>query len=238
MDRVFVRHDNLALYWLATGWRILISNFRSIFPLVLALYCYHWIINGIGYLYAEIPVEGLENLALGPSISAGYIYFYLKFVRGERGKINDVFQGFVFFLKVWVTTFLLLLIIIAGLLLLVIPGIIWNFRYIMAPIIVIDYRVSPLRALRISRVITKGYILPLILTSLPSVPFAVADILLYAYVRDAASNLMSPITIIWLLLHTINIVLIGAWMCLVMATAYDYLTSNPGYHELAEVNKA
>ena len=121
MDRDLVINGNLSLYWLATGWRILISNFRSIFVLVLALYSYNWLIRGIGHLYDDIPVARLEGLILGPLISAGYAYFCLKFVRGGIGKIGDFFQGFVFFLRVWIATFLLLLIIGAGFLLFLIP---------------------------------------------------------------------------------------------------------------------
>jgi uncharacterized membrane protein len=104
-------------------------------------------------------VDGLLSLLLiifMLIIRIGYTKIYLRMNDGEKPKFGDMFEEYALFWKYLGVSILQGLVVLGGLILVIIPGIVWAVRFSFSPIILIDTKVSPVKAMKESYAITKG----------------------------------------------------------------------------------
>lgn len=89
-------------------------------------------------------------------IRIGYNKIFLRIHDGETPKFVEIFDEYKIFWKYIGVSILFPLTVLGGLILLVIPGIIWAVRFSFSPLIVIDTRMGPIKAMKESYAITKG----------------------------------------------------------------------------------
>jgi len=115
------------------------------------------IIFGIAYsVFLRMPVE------------YGIKWIYLKAVRHERIEIKDMFKGFEYFLNVIAANILVGFIIAIGLVFLIIPGIIFACKLAFVPYLVMDKKLDPIAAFKISWHMTRGHVLTIFLMGVVS----------------------------------------------------------------------
>src|SRR3989344_757157 len=86
----------------------------------------------------------------------GYTKIFLRLHDGESPKFLEIFQEYKPFWKYLGVSILYPLVVFAGLILVIIPGIFWAVRFSLSPIILIDMRVGPIKAMRDSWALTRG----------------------------------------------------------------------------------
>lgn len=114
------------------------------------------IISGIP---GAIPYVGvvLSLLISGP-LALGIISVFMKLIRKESYKFEDLFDGFKNYVSALLLTLLTAIFTILWSLLFIIPGIIATYRYAMAFYILNDYpEISAMDAINISKELMKGY---------------------------------------------------------------------------------
>ncbi len=126
-------------------------------------------------------LDTIFNLAtyvvLGPMV-LGLCGYFLKRVRGERIKIENLFDGFKLFLPSLLLAFFMYLFIFLWTLLLIIPGIIKALGYSMAFYIMYDNpAIGSLEALKESQIMMKGYKTELFFLSLSFIGWGILCIL-------------------------------------------------------------
>ncbi|MBN2094184.1 MAG: hypothetical protein JW740_02335 [Candidatus Zambryskibacteria bacterium] len=89
-------------------------------------------------------------------VKMGYSKLFLRMYDGEKPEFFDIFREYRIFWRYLGVSIFLTLTVASGLLLLIIPGIFWAVRFSFAPLIVIDTKIEPIRAMRESWTITKG----------------------------------------------------------------------------------
>lgn len=98
----------------------------------------------------------IASLIIAP-ISMGFIYYSMRYARGESFELNDIFR----YKKQWRATFLLTFFIslftTLWTFLLIIPGIIAALSYSMAQYIYCDHELEPLGCIRASKEMMDGY---------------------------------------------------------------------------------
>lgn len=92
----------------------------------------------------------------GIFIGMGFIKIVLDLVDGRKPIMDQFFSQRLLFFKYFWTSILYGLIVFAGFLLLIIPGLIWIFKYQFAAYLVIDKGIGPRDAIRRSGRITQG----------------------------------------------------------------------------------
>ncbi len=90
-------------------------------------------------------------------ISMGLVKIALKFYDNEKGKFSDLFSQYRLFFNYLFALILYALIIWGGTLLLIIPGIIWGIKVWFFDYLVVDKKLGPIKALKKSSAITKGF---------------------------------------------------------------------------------
>ena len=150
-------------------------------------------------------------------ISVGYSLFCLQLVRGLDAPIGTIFQGFRRWAAALGMSILYGLIICVGCVLLVVPGIIWSLKYRLAYYALMDRKLGPGQALKLSGTITTGHKGQLfwvgILYGLPAIVAAAVSLVnssIY-FLTSAAASLVSA-CVFW------------PWMCCSFAVAYDRLS--------------
>ncbi len=110
---------------------------------------------------AKIPI--IATLAKLASMILLYIYYMgitriaIGVVDGKSFRVMDVFQtNMEVFLRYIGAVIIFTLIMISGFLLLIIPGLIWSYKYFFAPYLVIDKNMRVMDAIRESGKITQG----------------------------------------------------------------------------------
>lgn len=97
-------------------------------------------------------------LLINGPMMIGFSFFCLSISRQEDAKLSQIFYGYKIFNKSVILTFLVNLLIFLWSLLLLIPGIIAELSYAMAPLILIeDNTITPLEAIRKSKKMMDGY---------------------------------------------------------------------------------
>jgi len=101
-------------------------------------------------------ISGALNLILSTIINIGLIRVALKFCDGQKARIADLFSAGKLFLPYLIGTILYLLIVFGGLILLIVPGVIWSFKFGFFGYFMVEKGLEPSEALRRSALITQG----------------------------------------------------------------------------------
>ena len=220
--------------WFSRGWRV----FRERpMPIIGGTVIYTALGLGIVWVGSRVILPGgsvwisnLYNMTVGPVMMVGYWYLCLKLLRGQQASSRDVFSAFPRFRAAWVTNLLFTLITIGGFVLLVVPGIVWSLKYGLSFFAVMDRRLSARQAIRLSGQLTKGYkgrlclfYLLVFLLALPAGLFSLG--LTGVQVGPLSSGSLTTIGLLSLLLW---VGVIGPWVGLAAAAAYDSLASREG----------
>jgi uncharacterized membrane protein len=89
-------------------------------------------------------------------ISMGYLTIALKLVDGQKPEMNDLWKHTDGLLRFVGGTLLYGLIVGVGFVLLIVPGVIWALKYYFVPYLLIDKKMKPMDALRMSGEMTNG----------------------------------------------------------------------------------
>ena len=113
----------------------------------------------LGFIFTgNLAIVGtlIASLVTAP-LSFGFIYYAMRYARGESLDINDIFK----YKKAWIPTFLLTFLIslftTLWMLLLIIPGIIAALSYSMAPYIYCDEEKDAMECIKASKEMMNGY---------------------------------------------------------------------------------
>lgn len=103
-------------------------------------------------------ISNLLSIILGGPIALGLAGYFLKLIRNEGPIIEDLFEGFKFFIKAFVLNVIITIFTLLWMILLIIPGIVAYFRYSMAYYIMTDNpQLSAFEALTQSKIMMAGY---------------------------------------------------------------------------------
>ncbi len=101
-------------------------------------------------------------LVFGMLLSIGITKTYLRLHDGQDGQFSDLYSHSNLLWKYFVGQILYGLIVLGGLILLVVPGIIWAFKYMYTETLIIDREMDPFAALKKSAELTKDIKLQLV----------------------------------------------------------------------------
>lgn len=145
--------------WFKQSWEI----FQS-YPI--GFICYALIIVGINF----IPVINIIASFISVPLYVGMQIVAIKKIRGEAVEFKNFFDGFNFFLPLFVAELVVLLFVVLGLILLIIPGIYLAVSYVFVALLIVDKKLSVWEAMELSRkTVTKNWLdffLLLIITAL------------------------------------------------------------------------
>jgi len=112
-------------------------------------------------MYAGMFTTGLFNFIYGMlilmPISYGASWVFLKAVRGEPFRVQDIFFAYQSFGNVLLANLLVVLIVGAGFVMLIVPGIIFACKLAFVPYLVMDEKMEAVDAVRKSWNMTSGY---------------------------------------------------------------------------------
>lgn len=130
--------------------------------------------NSIEAIIASILIAFFNVL-----IAIGMIQVFLKISRGEQVNYGEIFGGTKYFWKFIGASILYILIILAGYLLLIIPGIIWQYKYSMFSYLLIDKDMSPMEAIRESGRLMDGNKWKLFFLQLLMIPIIILGVIFF-----------------------------------------------------------
>ena len=90
-------------------------------------------------------------------VSYGSSWVFLKAVRGEPYRVQDIFFAYQSFGNVLLANLLVILIVGAGFVMLIVPGIIFACKLAFVPYLVMDKKMEAVEAVRKSWKMTNGY---------------------------------------------------------------------------------
>ena len=102
-------------------------------------------------------------------VGYGTSWVFLKAVRGDSFRVQDIFFAYQQFGNVLLANILVCLIVIAGFIMLIVPGIIFACRLAFVPYLVMDERMEAAEAIRKSWEMTRGYSWTIFLTGFTSI---------------------------------------------------------------------
>lgn len=103
-------------------------------------------------------VGGIINFILAGAISYGVAGFFLKLVRNENPMIENLFNGFNYFISTFLVNLVVTIFTFLWMLLLIVPGIIAIFRYSMVYFIMNDNPgIGVMDAISLSKDMMKGH---------------------------------------------------------------------------------
>jgi len=147
------------------GWEIMKKNFPELL-LVILLQMLLSLPMGFSRVFHPIQFDNLMTggffqlvyslLVLGP-VSYGSSWVFLKAVRGEPFKVQDIFFAYQSFGNVVLAQILVWLIVVAGIIMLIVPGIIFACKLAFVPYLVMDEKMDAAEAVRKSWNMTKGF---------------------------------------------------------------------------------
>jgi len=143
--------------WFASGWHTFRKRAGTLFSGVAVLFLYFILLTGAGSLPGGDAVVILLQLTVGLALSAGWLLFCLRLVRGEETGASDMFEPFRRFGAVWGVSIWVSLLVAGGLFLFVIPGVYLMLRYGLAVFACVDGKLSPGESMRLSSDITSGH---------------------------------------------------------------------------------
>ena len=132
------------------GWEIMKKNFPELL-LVILLQMLLSLPMGFSRVFHPIQFDNLMTggffqlvyslLVLGP-VSYGSSWVFLKAVRGEPFKVQDIFFAYQSFGNVVLAQILVWLIVVAGIIMLIVPGIIFACKLAFVPYLVMDEKLE------------------------------------------------------------------------------------------------
>jgi len=147
------------------GWGIL----KKHFPELLLVFLVQLLLSvpmGFTSMFFDVQyvgafTTGLFNfiysvLVLMP-VSYGSSWVFLKAVRGEPFRVQDIFFAYQSFGNILLANLLVILIVGAGFIMLIVPGIIFACKLSFVPYLVMDEKMEAVDAVRKSWNMTKGY---------------------------------------------------------------------------------
>jgi uncharacterized membrane protein len=142
-----------------------------------------WVVNAHrGHLSAAMVLLGIFALAytifLRMPVDYGVKWVFLKAARQKRFEIKDIFQGFNYFLNVIAANVLVVFVVIIGIIFLIVPGIIFACKLAFVPYLVMDKKMDPIAAFKVSWDMTRGYALTIFLMGIISFFLAILGIIL------------------------------------------------------------
>jgi hypothetical protein len=109
---------------------------------------------GSGLVYFNIWVLTILITVL---LTLGLYKIYLELYDGKKAVLVALFTGFEQYFYFLICDILLILIVAGGLILFIIPGIIWAIKYQFALYLVVDRKMKPIEAIKMSGKITMGH---------------------------------------------------------------------------------
>ncbi|MCX5776862.1 MAG: hypothetical protein NTX32_04470 [Candidatus Firestonebacteria bacterium] len=109
---------------------------------------------GFGILYFNV---WLIYFFFSIFLCLGYLKIFIQLYEGKKAELVTLFNNYEEYFDFLVCYILYVLIVMAGIVLFVIPGIIWALKYQFALYLVIDKKMKPLEAIRMSGKITMGH---------------------------------------------------------------------------------
>lgn len=144
------------------GWRVMKANLGFFILFIILTFLIPAIPQAIGNSFFSYnhPYVGfvffLLYIILAVLVQMGVIRVSLDLSLGKKGRIKDLFTQLPLFFNFLIAHILFFLIIVAGLILLVFPAFIWASRYGLFGYFVIDKKVGPIQALKLSAKATMG----------------------------------------------------------------------------------
>ena len=144
--------------WFSSGLNLFRTRGRVLISGMAVIIVYSLFLLLIGYLPGGEAVGIIIQLTFGLVLTAGWLNFCLRLVRGEEGlTARDIFRPFSDFQSVWLLSVTLSLIIAFGTFLFIIPGIYAIIRLGMSIFIVVDRKTKLSDTFRFSAMITSGH---------------------------------------------------------------------------------
>ncbi len=144
--------------WFSSGLNLFRTRGRVLISGMAVIIVYSLFLLLIGYLPGGEVVGIIIQLTFGLVLTAGWLNFCLRLVRGEEGlTARDIFRPFSDFQSVWLLSITLSLIIAFGTFMFIIPGIYAIIRLGMSIFIVVDKKTSLADTFRFSARITSGH---------------------------------------------------------------------------------
>jgi len=157
-------------------------------------------IPGIGIIYTNFRPIGvflaLLLLLMQPLLDVGFISYCIKIIRSQSTEFKDLFNGFLFFVKVISIFFLTAVMIFLWSLLLIIPGIVAGYRYRQAYYILLDDPdKSALQCISESKLMMHGKKLDLFTIDISFIGWFVLDLIIFMLIPLPFAI---PVISIWL----------------------------------------
>lgn len=141
------------------GWEVMKKNIGVVLGSELVFVVYY-----VLYTLIVAKMQDLAMIAIFAFISTfvevflgiGLIKIYLGLLRGQTVSVSTMFSGADLILKMVGGAILYMLIVFGGFLLLVVPGIIWSYKYSLFAFFIVDRGMGPVEALKASGAITSG----------------------------------------------------------------------------------
>jgi uncharacterized membrane protein len=112
--------------------------------------------GGGGREHFAIFLLTLVVMVISIIVKIGYAKIFLRINDGEKPKFVEIFKEYKLFWKYFGASVLYILMVAVGLILFIIPGIFVAIRFAFSPLIVVDTKIGPIKALKESYAITKG----------------------------------------------------------------------------------
>ncbi|EKE20187.1 MAG: hypothetical protein ACD_8C00044G0005 [uncultured bacterium] len=112
-------------------------------------------------------------------ISIGMMQLYLKISRGKEVELTELLDGYEYFWRFIGGVILYVLIVLSGYILLIVPGIIWQYKFSLFGYLIIDKNMSIVQALKESGKITNGFKWRLFLLQLATIPIIILGVMCF-----------------------------------------------------------
>jgi len=241
--------------WLVAGWGAYRANWKVLVPGSLILTAF-----GVAgsLVLTTLPSYGLYLLTvyvwllfITNLLTVGWAFLCLLAVRGDGPRLPTIFSGFRHFRRAFLVELFYILVVMVGSFLLIIPGIIWAFKYLLATYAVMDKSMYASDAMSYSGRITKGYklrLLELMLVGtgigmllmpawpiwdlvMPEPKLAMPMCAGSAACAGSAMDLVElipagwqmPLDVLGALIYPVSLFVVTPWLAASMAAAYDEL---------------
>ena len=145
---------------LSFGWETVKSNIGFFIGLLIVAFLIENIPSMISQFFqSDYPfisaLFALASAILGMVVQMGLIKVSLQFCDGTKSKLDDLLATFKLVGNMFVASILYVLIVCAGFLLLIVPGVIWFYKYSLFAHFIVDKGLGPIAALKESGVATQ-----------------------------------------------------------------------------------